>query len=91
VLLIDDNDTVSIGSRAFATPSGRWRCGTAWAWASPMVDKGVSWKVGKRLLPRRAGLPVRPAARAGHKMPAMINLQQYYLEEMPGRCLRSSR
>ena len=32
------------------------------------------------VLQRRAGLQLRPAARAGHERPAFINLQQYYVE-----------
>ena len=47
VVLIDDNNTVSIGSRAVCyakRPLEIWdRLGVA----KPMVDKGVSWQVGK--------------------------------------------
>jgi 3-(3-hydroxy-phenyl)propionate hydroxylase len=81
VLLLDDNNTVSIGSRAVCyakRPLEIWdRLGVA----EPMVAKGVSWQVGTGVL--RDGLVYRfdLLPEAGHKMPAMINLQQYYLEE----------
>jgi len=81
VLLIDDNNTVSIGSRAVCyakRPLEIWdRLGVA----EPMVARGVSWQVGKVFL--RDGMVYRfdLLPEAGHKMPAMINLQQYYLEE----------
>jgi 3-(3-hydroxy-phenyl)propionate hydroxylase len=81
VLLLDDNNTVSIGSRAVCyakRPLEIWdRLGVA----EPMVARGVSWQVGKVFL--RDGMVYRfdLLPEAGHKMPAMINLQQYYLEE----------
>ncbi len=81
VLLLDDNNTVSFGSRAVCyakRPLEIWdRLGVA----APLLGKGVRWQVGKVFL--RDDMVYRfdllPEAR--HKMPAMINLQQYYVEQ----------
>ena len=48
-----------------ASPSARWRYGTASAAATAIAGKGVSWKVGKVFFRRPARLCVRPAARSG--------------------------
>ncbi|HMS27541.1 MAG TPA: FAD-dependent oxidoreductase [Burkholderiaceae bacterium] len=82
VVLIDDNNTVSIGSRAVCyakRPLEIWdRLGVA----QPMVDKGVSWQVGKVFLRDEKVYQFDLLPEPAHKMPAMINLQQYYLEEV---------
>ncbi|HZG20054.1 MAG TPA: FAD-dependent oxidoreductase [Herbaspirillum sp.] len=81
VVVLDDNDTVSIGSRAVCyakRPLEIWdRLGVA----RRMVDKGVSWQVGKVFFEDRPVYRFDLLPEAGHKMPAMINLQQYYLEQ----------
>lgn len=81
VVLIDDNNTVSIGSRAVCyakRPLEIWdRLGVA----APMVDKGVRWQVGKVFLKDDLVYSFDLLPESQHKMPAMINLQQYYLEE----------
>lgn len=81
VVLIDDNNTVSIGSRAVCyakRPLEIWdRLGVA----APMVAKGVRWQVGKVFLKDDLVYSFDLLPEAAHKMPAMINLQQYYLEE----------
>ncbi|MBS4685528.1 FAD-dependent monooxygenase, partial [Klebsiella pneumoniae] len=81
VVVLDDNDTVSIGSRAVCyaqRPLEIWdRLGVA----RRMVDKGVSWQVGKVFFEDRQVYRFDLQPEAGYKMPAMINLQQYYLEQ----------
>jgi 3-(3-hydroxy-phenyl)propionate hydroxylase len=80
-VVLDDNDTVSIGSRAVCyakRPLEVWdRLGVA----DRMVAKGVSWKHGKVFFQDELAYTFDLLPEAGHKMPAMINLQQYYLEE----------
>jgi 3-(3-hydroxy-phenyl)propionate hydroxylase len=82
VLLLDDNDTVSIGSRAVCyakRPLEVWdRLGVA----TPMVAKGVSWQVGKVFFRDELAYAFDLLPESQHQMPAMINLQQYHLEEM---------
>jgi 3-(3-hydroxy-phenyl)propionate hydroxylase len=81
VVLIDDNNSVSIGSRAVCyakRPLEIWdRLGVA----RPMVDKGVEWRIGKVYFGDQLSYSFDLLPEPHHKMPAMINLQQYYLEE----------
>lgn len=88
VVVLDDNDKVSFGSRAVCYAKrpleilDRLGCG------APMVDKGVSWKAGKVFFDERQiyGFDLLPEE--GHKRPAFINLQQYYFEEYMVRRLQ---
>jgi len=81
VRLLDDNNTVSVGSRAVCyakRPLEIWdRLGVA----APLVDKGVRWQVGKVFLEDELVYGFDLLPESGHKMPAMINLQQYYVEQ----------
>jgi 3-(3-hydroxy-phenyl)propionate hydroxylase len=80
-VVLDDNNTVSIGSRAVCyakRPLEIWdRLGVG----ECMVEKGVKWKVGKVFFDEHLVYGFDLLPEPGHKMPAMINLQQYYLEE----------
>jgi 3-(3-hydroxy-phenyl)propionate hydroxylase len=81
VVVLDDNNTVSIGSRAVCyakRPLEIWdRLGVG----ERMVEKGVNWKIGKVFFKDDLVYSFDLLPEPGHKMPAMINLQQYYLEE----------
>jgi 3-(3-hydroxy-phenyl)propionate hydroxylase len=80
VVLLDDDHTLSSGSRAicFAKRSleifDRLGCG------EPMVAKGVSWNVGKVFLQNELLYAFDLLPEADHARPAFINLQQYYVE-----------
>ncbi|MBO6758691.1 MAG: FAD-dependent oxidoreductase [Roseibium sp.] len=80
VLVLDDNDKVSFGSRAicFAKRSleimDRLGCGDMF------VDKGVVWNLGKVFFGDRQVYEFNLLPEQGHKRPAFINLQQYYCE-----------
>lgn len=80
-IVMDDNNTVSVGSRAVCyakRPLEVWdRLGVA----HPMVEKGISWKLGKVFFKDKLAYEFDLLPEEGHKLPAMINLQQYYLEE----------
>lgn len=81
VVVLDDNDKVSSGSRAICFSkrtldiAGRLGCGQA------LVGKGVQWNVGKVFFNDRQVYDFDLLAEDGHQYPAFINLQQYYLEE----------
>lgn len=81
VVILDDNDKVSFGSRAICFAKrpleilDRLGCG------APMVDKGVVWSTGKVFFDERRIFEFDLLPEAGHKRPAFINLQQYYFEE----------
>lgn len=81
VLLIDNDDTVSIGSRGVCYAKrtlevlDRLGCGDA------MVAKGVSWNVGRTFAREEEVFNFNLNPEPDHQRPGMINLQQYYLEE----------
>jgi 3-(3-hydroxy-phenyl)propionate hydroxylase len=80
-VVFDDNDTVSAGSRAICWAKRTLEIFDRLGVGERMVAKGVTWKVGRvyhhdRELYRFDLLP-----EGGHKMPAFINLQQYYVEQ----------
>jgi 3-(3-hydroxy-phenyl)propionate hydroxylase len=81
-VVLDDNNTVSVGSRAVCyakRPLEIWdRLGVGEA----MVEKGVRWQRGKVFFGKELAYAFDLLPEGGHKMPAMINLQQYHLEEM---------
>src|SRR5690606_38672585 len=80
VVLLDDDDKLSTGSRAicFAKRTleifDRLGCGQA------MVDKGVSWNVGQVFAGNERVYRFDLLAESCHERPAFINLQQYYVE-----------
>ncbi|MEO9136962.1 MAG: FAD-dependent oxidoreductase [Casimicrobiaceae bacterium] len=80
VLLLDDDDKLSSGSRAicFAKRSleiwDRLGCGEA------IASKGVSWQAGKVFFRNGLVYAFDLLPEAGHGRPAFINLQQYYVE-----------
>lgn len=80
-LVLDDNNTVSFGSRAVCyakRPLEIWdRLGAA----DKMIDKGVIWEKGKVYFKDKLAYQFNLLGEEDHKIPAMINLQQYYLEE----------
>ena len=81
VVVLDDNDKVSSGSRAICFAKrpleilDRLGCGQA------AVDKGVLWNKGKVFFDERQIYDFNLLEEEGHKRPAFINLQQYYLEQ----------
>ena len=81
ILVLDDNDTVSVGSRAVCYARRPLEVWDRLGCADRMVAKGVDWKLGKVFVGDELRYQFDLAPEPGHKMPAMINLQQYYLEE----------
>ncbi len=80
VVVLDDNNTVSVGSRAVCyakRPLEIWDRLGCGQW---LADKGVNWKIGKVFFREGLIYSFDLLPQPGHKMPAMINLQQYYLE-----------
>jgi len=81
VLLLDDDNTVSVGSRGLCYAKrtleilDRLGCGQA------VVDKGVTWNVGRTFLGEHEVFKFNLLPEPGHRRPAMVNLQQYHLEQ----------
>jgi 3-(3-hydroxy-phenyl)propionate hydroxylase len=82
VVLLDDNDTVSIGSRAVCYAKRPLEIWNRLHCAAPMVERGVSWKIGKVFFRDELSYQFDLLPQTGHQWPAMINLQQYHLEEI---------
>jgi 3-(3-hydroxy-phenyl)propionate hydroxylase len=80
VLVLDDNDTVSIGSRAVCYAKRTLEVWDRLGVAAPLLARGVSWQVGKVFFRDELAYSFDLLPEPHHKMPAMINLQQYYLE-----------
>ena len=80
VVLVDDDDHLSVGSRAicFSKRSleifDRLGCGEA------MMAKGVRWHVGKVFFRDKLVYAFDLLRESGYRRPAFINLQQYYVE-----------
>jgi 3-(3-hydroxy-phenyl)propionate hydroxylase len=92
VVVLDDNDTVSIGSRAVCYAKRPLEIWNRLEVAAPMVERGVSWKVGKVFFRNDLAYSFDLLPEPHHQMPAMINLQQYYMEEtLVGACMKHER
>lgn len=81
VVLLDDNDTVSIGSRGICHAKRSLEIWDRIGCAESLLEKGASWSVGKVFHRDKLAYRFNLLPEDGHKMPAMINLQQYYVEE----------
>lgn len=80
-VVIDDNNTVSVGSRAVCYAKRPLEIWDRLGLADRFIDKGISWKLGKVFFGDRQVYQFDLLPEGGHKCPAFINLQQYYLEE----------
>jgi 3-(3-hydroxy-phenyl)propionate hydroxylase len=88
VLLLDDDDTVSIGSRGVCYAKRTLEIFDRLGLGDAVCAKGVSWDVGRTFFRDREVYSFNLRPQPDHKRPGMINLQQYYLEELlAARCV----
>ncbi|PID64105.1 MAG: FAD-dependent oxidoreductase [Gammaproteobacteria bacterium] len=80
-VVFDDNNTVSVGSRALCYGKRSLEIWERLGVAQPVLDKGVNWRVGKNFFKEDLTYQFDLLPESGHQMPGMVNLQQYYLEE----------
>ena len=80
VVLLDDADRIGDGSRAICFSKRSLELWDRLGVADRMIEKGVVWKVGKIFLGPDLLYQFDLLPEDGHKMPAFINLQQYYAE-----------
>jgi 3-(3-hydroxy-phenyl)propionate hydroxylase len=80
-VVLDDNNVVSLGSRAICWSKRTLEIMDRLGVGERMVAKGVTWKVGRLFHRDREVWSFDLLPEAGHKMPAFINLQQYYVEQ----------
>jgi 3-(3-hydroxy-phenyl)propionate hydroxylase len=81
VLLLDDDETVSIGSRGLCYAKRTLEVLDRLGCGQPIVDKGVTWNVGRTFLDTEEVFNFNLVEEPGHERPGMVNLQQYYLEQ----------
>ena len=79
-LLLDDDHTLSNGSRAICFAKRTLDIWDRLGVGERMVDKGVSWNVGKVFFRDELVYRFDLLPEPGHRRPAFINLQQYYAE-----------
>ncbi len=80
VLLLDDADRIGEGSRAICFSKRALEYWDRLGVGQRMVDKGVVWSVGKIFHGDQQLYQFNLLPEDGHKMPAFINLQQFYAE-----------
>jgi len=81
VVVLDENDKVSFGSRAICFAKRTLEIADRLGLGTPLVDKGVQWNIGKVFFDERKVYDFNLLPEEGHKRPAFINLQQYYFED----------
>ena len=87
-VLLDEDDTVSVGSRSICQAKHSLEVWDRFGIARRMVDKGITWEEGAVFLRDQPIYRFNLQPAPGHKFPAFVNLQQYYVEEyLFERCL----
>ncbi len=81
VLVLDDDDTVSVGSRAICYAKRTLEILDRLGCGEPVVQKGVGWNVGKVFHGDQLTYQFDLLPEPGHHRPAFVNLQQYHFEE----------
>ena len=81
-VLVDDNDVVSVGSRAICWSKRSLEILDRIGVGEDAVRMGVTWKQGRTFHRDSEVFSFDLLPEDGHKMPAFINLQQYHVEEM---------
>ncbi len=80
-VVLDDNNVVSVGSRAICWSKRSLEILDRLGVGAACLAKGVTWKVGRTFHGGTEIYNFDLLPEAGHKMPAFVNLQQYYVEE----------
>lgn len=81
VVLLDDDDTVSVGSRGLCYAKRALEYLDRLGAGDAVVAKGVTWNVGRTFHGDAEVFRFNLLPEADHERPGMVNLQQYYLEQ----------
>ena len=81
VILLDDDNTVSVGSRGVCYAKRTLEIFDRLGIADRVLAKGVTWNVGRTFHGEREVFSFNLLPEAGHQRPGMVNLQQYHLEQ----------
>src|SRR3954452_3570000 len=80
VVLLDDADRIGEGSRAICFSKRSLEYWDRLGVGERMLEKGIVWQIGKVFLGDELVYRFDLLPEGGHKMPAFINLQQFYAE-----------
>lgn len=80
VVLLDNDNTLSSGSRAICFAKRTLEVFDRLGCGDRMIGKGVSWHVGRVFFHDEQVYSFDLLPEPGHERPAFINLQQYYVE-----------
>ncbi|TNE33592.1 MAG: FAD-dependent oxidoreductase [Alphaproteobacteria bacterium] len=80
-VVLDDNNQVSSGSRAICWAKRTLEIFDRLGIGDKMLEKGVTWKIGRLFHGEKEVYSFDLLPDDAHKMPAFVNLQQYYVEE----------
>ncbi len=81
-VLLDDNNTVSLGSRSIAQGKRTMEIATRLGIAGRMIPKGISWSKGNTLIQDKLLYSFDLSAEGKEKYQAFLCLPQYYVESM---------
>ena len=81
VVILDDADRIGEGSRGLCYSKRCLEVLDTIGVGDPVAEKGVDWKLGKVSFHDQEVYDFDLLPEPGHKMPAFVNLQQYYLEK----------
>ncbi len=82
VIVLDDDDTVSVGSRAICWAKRTLEIFDRLGVGDAVVAKGVQWHTGRVFFGEREVFHFDLAPEPGFHRPAFVNLQQYHVESM---------
>ena len=86
-VVLDEDDTVSVGSRAICWAKRTLEIFDRLGAVQPMMAKGITWHRGRVFHGDRELYSFDLLPEPDHEYPAFINLQQYYVEEaLVARC-----
>ncbi|MFK8033866.1 MAG: FAD-dependent oxidoreductase [Hyphomicrobiales bacterium] len=80
-VVLDDNNVVSVGSRAICWAKRSLEIFDRLGVGERMLAKGVTWQTGRLFHKDSEVYNFDLLPEDGHKFPAFINLQQYYVEQ----------
>lgn len=80
-VVLDDDDTVSFGSRAICFAKRTLEIYGRLGLGQRFLEKGITWKTGRVFFRDREAYHFDLLPEEGHEYPAFVNLQQYYAEE----------
>ncbi len=81
VVVVDEDRTVSVGSRAICYAKRALEILDRLGCGQQVVDKGIGWNVGKVFFKGELVYRFDLMPEPGHRRPAFVNLQQYWFEQ----------